>query len=99
MNSFKIFLLAIVEQVKHRYINRFYLFISELECKKINELCSHYLGQDWELSQSFPAIWERTRKQKKFSRCLGKGIQGVSIGKYIGTGIPANICGTLGMRS
>ena len=39
-----------------------------------------------------PVFGTIMRNPKKFSRCLGTGIQGASIGKYTGTGIPAHGC-------
>ena len=67
-------------------------------------MCSRYAGREQELPKSFPAVWDRngnyqkafplfgmgTGNPKKSSRCLGTGIQGVPVGKYTGTGIPAH---------
>ena len=56
--------------------------------------------------KKIPAIWDGNRNyqkafpqfgtgmgnRKKSSRFLGPGIQGVPVGKYKGTGIPAHAC-------
>ena len=81
---------AYFEQVKHRYINKIDLFILAWEQEKPNRLCSQYSG--WDLSKSFVIIWDGTGNPKKFSDCLLTGIQGIPVGKYTGTGIPAHAC-------
>ena len=69
------------------------------------KLCSRYLGRERKLPKSFLAIWDRngnyqkaflrfgvgTGHQKNSSCCLGTGIQGVPVGKYMGMGITAHV--------
>ena len=59
--------------------------------KGITKKLTPYLGRERDLPKTFPAVWEGTRKPKKNSSCCsGMGIQGVPVGKYTVTGIPAN---------
>ena len=61
----------------------------------ITKKLSRYSGQERELPKCLPAIWDENGKPKKSSRCSGTGIQGVPVGKYMGTGIPAHAWCTL----
>ena len=63
-----------------------------------------YLGRERVLPKNFLTIWDGNGNYKKLTCysgrqqetqktcCLGPGIQGVPVGKYMGTGIPAHAC-------
>ena len=42
--------------------------------------------------KTFPLFVMGTGNPKKYNHFLGTGIQGLPIGKYTGTGIPAHAC-------
>ena len=52
--------------------------------------CSRYLGWEQKYQKDFLLFGTGTGNPNKSSRCLGMGIQGVPVGKYMGMGIPTH---------